>query len=106
VQYAGGISEVQKINFLAETYGRRCIPHFFGSGIALAATLHVCSVINSPYIEYPYHPPYITPEIRDALLEVPIKIDEKGYVEVPEGPGLGIKLKDSWANYLYKDSPM
>ncbi|NOY16484.1 MAG: mandelate racemase/muconate lactonizing enzyme family protein [Gammaproteobacteria bacterium] len=102
VQFAGGISEVRRIAFLAEVYGKRCIPHFFGSGIALAATLHVCSLIDSPYIEYPYHPPYITPESRDAMLQAPIKIDKNGYVDVPEGPGLGIKLKDSWKSYLCK----
>jgi len=102
VQFAGGISEVRRIAFLAEVYGKRCIPHFFGAGIALAATLHACSLINAPYVEYPYHPPYITPEVRDAMLEKPIGIDEKGYVEVPEGPGLGIKLKDSWTDYLSK----
>ncbi|MBW2120988.1 MAG: mandelate racemase/muconate lactonizing enzyme family protein, partial [Deltaproteobacteria bacterium] len=74
VQFAGGISEVRKIAFLAEIYGRRCIPHFFGTGLALAATLHACSLIDSPYVEYPYHPPYITPEIRDAILDDPIRI--------------------------------
>lgn len=100
VQFAGGISEVQRVAFLAEVYGRRCIPHFFGAGIALAATLHACSLINSPYIEYPYHPPYITPEVRDVMLEKPIRIDENGYVEVPQEPGLGIRLKDSWKDYL------
>ena len=102
VQYAGGISEIRKIAFLAEIYGKRCIPHFFGSGIGLAASLHICSLINSPYIEYPYHPPYITPEIRDVMLEEPINIDEKGCVNVPEEPGLGIKLNGSWTNYLRK----
>lgn len=103
VAIAGGISEVRKIAFLAEVYGRRCIPHFsFGSDIAFAATLHVCSVINSPYIEYLHHPPYITHEVRNALSEKPIRMDEKGYVKVPEGPGLGINLKKSWKNYLVK----
>jgi len=102
VQFAGGISEVRKIAFLAEVYGRRCIPHCFSSGITLAATLQVCSLINSLYIEYPYHPPYITPEVRDAMLKRPITIDENGNVKVPEGPGLGIELKESWKKYLYK----
>ena len=41
IQFAGGISEVMKIGFLAEIYGKRCISHFLGTGIALAAMLHV-----------------------------------------------------------------
>jgi L-alanine-DL-glutamate epimerase-like enolase superfamily enzyme len=102
VAFVGGISEVQKIALLAEAYGRRCIPHFFALGIGMAATLHACSVVRSPYVECPHHPPYITDEITNALLEEPIKIDKEGYIHVPEGPGLGVALKESWKNYLVK----
>jgi len=94
VQFAGGISEVRKIAFLAEVYGRTCIPHFWGPGIALAATLQLIGSIDSPYVEYNFHPPAWVPEARDAMLKEPIKIDKEGYVKIPDGPGLGVELDE------------
>lgn len=94
VQAAGGILEVKKIVQLAEAYGRRCILHFMGIGIALAATLQVLGSTNINWIEYPYHPPLWTAEVRDSMLKEPIKIDKDGYVKIPEGPGLGIELDE------------
>ena len=94
VQYAGGILEVKKIALLAEAYGKSCIPHYFGNGIGLAATLQVIGSTNIPYVEYPYHPPAWTVEFRDAVLKEPIRIDKDGYVKIPEKPGLGIELNE------------
>lgn len=94
VQYAGGISELKKIAFLAEVHGRRCIPHFWGPGLALAATLQVIGSIDSPYVEYNFHPPAWVPEVRDAMLKTPIMVDKEGYVKIPDGPGLGVELNE------------
>lgn len=94
IQFAGGISEVRKIAFLSEVYGKKCIPHFWGPGIALAATLQLIGSIDSPYVEYNFHPPAWVPEARDAMLKEPIKIDKEGYVKIPDGPGLGVELDE------------
>ena len=104
VSISGGISELRKIAFIAEIFGRQCVPHFsWGSDVAFAATLHVCSLINSPYIEYMYHPPYITEASRTILSENPIKMDEDGYVEIPQGPGLGVALKENWKDHVVEE---
>jgi len=94
VQVCGGILEVKKIAFLAEIYGKSCIPHFWGPGIALAATLQVTGAIDSPYVEYNYHPPVWTTETRDAMLKESITIDREGYVKIPDKPGLGVDLNE------------
>ncbi|MBA7610779.1 D-galactarolactone cycloisomerase [subsurface metagenome] len=94
VQYAGGISELKKIAFLAEVHGRCCIPHFWGPGLALAATLQVIGSIDSPYVEYNFHPPIWVPEVRDITLKNPITVDKEGYVKIPDGPGLGVELNE------------
>lgn len=94
VQFAGGISEVKKIAELAETYGKKCVPHFNGIGIPLAATLQVLGSTNIPWVEYPYHPPVWTAEVRDSMLKEPINIDKDGYVKIPSGPGLGVELDE------------
>jgi L-alanine-DL-glutamate epimerase-like enolase superfamily enzyme len=64
------------------------------TGYALAATLQVIGMTDIPYLEYPYHPPSWTVEARDCLLEKPITIDEEGYVKVPQGPGIGVEIKE------------
>jgi len=94
VQFCGGLLETRRIALLAERYGKQCIPHCWGCGHALAATLQVLATTGIPYLEYPYHPPSWTVEARDCLLEEPILIDDEGYVEVPQGPGIGVELDE------------
>lgn len=94
VQFAGGLSETRKIALLAKEYGKLCIPHCWGSGIALAATLQVIGSTDIPYVEYTYHPPAWDVKARDSLLKKPIEINEDGYVEIPQEPGLGIELNE------------
>jgi len=89
-----GLSEVRRIALLAELYGRECIPQFNGVGIGMAATLQVIGSTNIPWLEYPYHPPALTPEARDCMLSEPLKIDKNGFIKVPIKPGLGIELDE------------
>jgi D-galactarolactone cycloisomerase len=96
VMHAGGILEVRRIAFLAESYGKLCVPHFWGTGVGLAATLQVIGSTNIPWVEYCYHPPAFDYCSRDAMLTEPIKIDKDGYVEIPKKPGLGVELNDKF----------
>jgi D-galactarolactone cycloisomerase len=99
---AGGFSEWLKILALAESFGVWTIPHVWGSGVALATALHALAAIapcphtanpialqNEPVIEFDcsYNP------LRDELLQEPIRLVDGG-VRVPDGPGLGIQLRD------------
>lgn len=96
----GGISEVQQISALASAYNLRLIPHVWGSGIALAAALQVCSALPlTPYAHVPVPVQNETviefdrtrnPLRDDLLIESFILAD--GYVEVPGGPGLGVEV--------------
>lgn len=56
--------------------------------------MQVSGAIDTPYVEYNYHTPVWTPETRDAMLKEPITIDKKGYVKIPDKPGLGIELNE------------
>jgi len=94
VQHVGGISETKRIAVLAEAYGRVFEPHMWGVGIALAANLQILGCTQSQWLEYCYHPPYWTVDIRDCMLKEPIRIDKDGMVKIPDGPGLGIELNE------------
>lgn len=92
----GGISECKKIADMATAYGVRCIPHCWGTGIAVATALQVLAVMpRTPPGLHPIEPllefdrsehPY-----RMAILKTPI-VPENGWVDVPTGPGLGIEI--------------
>jgi D-galactarolactone cycloisomerase len=92
----GGISECKKVADMAAAFGVRCIPHCWGTGIAVATALQVLAVI-------PNNPPGLTPiepllefdrsehPYRMAILKAPIE-QKDGWVDVPTGPGLGIEV--------------
>lgn len=93
---AGGLSECKKIADMALVHGVRYLPHVWGTGIGLAASLQLLAVL-------PHQPPRLKPlepmlefdrsehPFRQAVLRVPIE-HVAGVVSVPEGPGLGIDI--------------
>jgi D-galactarolactone cycloisomerase len=93
---AGGISEAVKIAAMANAQGVRYVPHVWGTGIAIAAALHVLAVLprNPPCAE-PWEPllefDRTEHPIRQDILRTPIE-HAGGWVSVPEGPGLGIEV--------------
>lgn len=96
VAACGGISELRKIADTAAGFGMRLNPHVWGTGVTLAASLHLLAVIpDNPPGLFP-RPPLLELDrsphpVRDALLEQPIAA-VGGRVRVPEGPGLGIRV--------------
>lgn len=93
---AGGITECKKIAALAQAHSVQCVPHAWGTAIGMAATLHFlaslpecppCLVPIPPLLEYEqtFNP------FRDELAGKPFA-HERGFVDVPTGPGLGIEI--------------
>jgi D-galactarolactone cycloisomerase len=93
VAACGGLSEAKKIADMATAFGLRTNPHVWGTGIALAASLHLLAVIpDNPPGLFPT-PPMLELDrsphpVRDALTP-PIGL-ENGMVAIPEAPGLGV----------------
>jgi D-galactarolactone cycloisomerase len=100
VEHAGGMLEVRNIALMAESHGKWCCPHTFGPGILLAANLQVIGATNSPYAEVPFFPPAITHEMRDRILVETIQVDQDGYVEIPQKPGLGVEVSEEAVEQL------
>lgn len=100
---AGGFTEVKRIEALASAYHVQLITHCWGSGVALAAALQFSATIapsphtafenapeNAPMVEYDknFNP------LRDNLLIETFKVND-GFVQIPDGPGLGIEINMS-----------
>jgi D-galactarolactone cycloisomerase len=96
VAACGGISELKKIADMASAFGMRVNPHVWGTGVTLAASLHLLAVLpDNPPGLFP-RPPLLELDrsphpVRDALLQQPIEAKD-GRVRVPDGPGLGITV--------------
>ncbi len=93
---AGGISECKKIADMAAAFGVRYVPHVWGTGIALAASLQLLAVLpNEPLCRHPREPllefDRTEHPIRDAVLTEPLR-PRRGWIEIPTGPGLGVEI--------------
>ena len=88
VTSAGGVTSARRAADLAAANGLRCVPHVFGTPIALAASLHVLATLpGDPMLEFDRTPN----PIRRRLTAEPIT-NEGNAVPVPDGPGLGIEV--------------
>lgn len=91
--FSGGILETLKIAAIAEAYGVQCIPHIWGTPHSVAANLQIAATIpNCAWMECPHDPPGFPLEVRDMLLNNPMGPDARGYVAVPQRPGLGVEI--------------
>ncbi|CAM0557452.1 D-galactarolactone cycloisomerase [Vreelandella titanicae] len=94
---AGGFTECRKIAALAQAWHVPLIPHVWGTGIGLAAAVQFIATLppqplslnpDEPILEYDQsaHP------FRQELISGEFALNARGYVEVPDKPGLGIEI--------------
>ena len=85
-----GITDASRVADIAEDHGVRVVNHFYTNSIGLAACLHWLASRQSAFIlEYCVEETPIRQDLTRQKLPV---VD--GYIEVPEGPGLGIDLNE------------
>ena len=93
---AGGFTACRHIAALAQSHGVQVNPHLWGSGIAQAASLQLIAALpvthhgvfpTEPILEYDTssHP------FRHELIS-PAVVQQGGWVDVPQKPGLGIEV--------------
>jgi L-alanine-DL-glutamate epimerase-like enolase superfamily enzyme len=88
-----GITELRKVYTLAEAYGKQVVPHHGGRGLGTIAHLHlVAAWENAPYIELLHEPPIGHYRHGFSILANPPVVDGEGYIQMPQGPGLGFDL--------------
>ncbi len=86
-----GLSEVRRITDLCQLWNIMVVPHGFSSAVNVAANLQwICSVPNAFIMEFRKTP---SPLIS-KLIKKPFQA-ERGFITIPDGPGLGIELDES-----------
>jgi L-alanine-DL-glutamate epimerase-like enolase superfamily enzyme len=94
---SAGLSGLRKIAAYAELRGKPFAPHHGGSGIGVAAHLHLSATCrNSPWVELLQEPPFLPVERFQGTITRPLVPDAEGDVHLPDGPGLGIELNTAW----------
>lgn len=96
---AGGLTEVKKIGAMAEAFGVEVMPHSWGTGIAVAAALHLLSNMDVAPGRMRAAEPMLELDrtenpLRDELV-VPGYAVEGGRVTVPSLPGLGVGVDEA-----------
>ncbi|MFC7197934.1 galactonate dehydratase [Halospeciosus flavus] len=96
LSHAGGITEVKKIASMAEAYDVAMAPHCPLGPIALASCIQVdaCSpnaLIQEQSLDIHYNE---TSDVLDYLDDPSVFDYEAGYVDLPDGPGLGIEIDE------------
>ena len=108
IMHCGGITEMARICSMANAYGIQVNPHVWGgSPIMIAATLHLTATLPpcptardpQPYAQEPVMEFDRTPSaIRQQVYSEPFD-QRDSYIQVPEGPGLGIEVDE----YVVRD---
>ncbi len=96
LSHAGGITEVTKIASMAEAHDVAMAPHCPLGPIALASCIQVdaCSpnaLIQEQSLDIHYNE---TSDVLDYLTDPSVFEYRGGYVDIPEGPGLGIEVDE------------
>jgi L-alanine-DL-glutamate epimerase-like enolase superfamily enzyme len=88
ISRCGGLTEAKKIATLTADRNILCVPHAFKTGILVAASIQLIAAIpHAPFLEFSV----TESAIRKELLTTPF-VQRDGFVDVPQGPGLGIEL--------------
>jgi len=93
---SGGFTECKKIAAMAQAWNTSVVPHVWGSGVGLAASLQLIATLpptplslnpEEPMLEYDTssHP------FREDLIYGAISMRD-GMVAVPQGPGIGVEV--------------
>jgi L-alanine-DL-glutamate epimerase-like enolase superfamily enzyme len=100
---AGGILETKKIGDYAEEHGVAMAMHFAGSPISFMANVH-CAAATQNFVALEHHSIDV-PWWEDLVTGIEKPIVKRGFVNVPNAPGLGIELNEPVVReHLIKES--
>ncbi len=89
---AGGILETKKIGDMAQGYGVAMAMHFAGTPVSMMANVH-CAAATENVLVLEFHSADV-PWWESLVDGIEKPIINKGFVKVPEKPGLGITLNE------------
>lgn len=93
VAMATGFTLGRRVERAARERGVHWVPHTWDLGPGVAAGLQMaCAMEECPRLEFPWDP-WWTPEDRDVLMRETLRPVD-GHLELPDRPGLGVRLDE------------
>ena len=93
-----GIGGLKDLAVQVVDAGKIFTPHTWGNGIGVLANAHLTAgtvgTEGAHFLEYPLDGPEWSLERRDYPLLEPVRVDEGGYINLSDAPGLGIELNE------------
>jgi L-alanine-DL-glutamate epimerase-like enolase superfamily enzyme len=89
---SGGILETKKIGDMAQGYGVAMAMHFAGTPVSSMANVH-CAAATENFLVLENHS-VDTPWWSDLVTGMDRPLVQKGFINVPDKPGLGIDLNE------------
>lgn len=104
LSHAGGISEVKKIAVMAEAFDVAVAPHCPLGPISLASAIQVDACTPNVFIQEQSLGIHYNQgsDLLDYLLDKEVFVYNDGFVVIPEGPGLGIKVDEEKVRAMAK----
>lgn len=96
---SGGILETKKIGDYAEEKGIPMFMHFAGTPISLMANIHTAAATQN-FVAFEGR---FGQGFEDLVTGIPKPIVDKGFITVPEAPGLGVDLDEDVLKSRLKD---
>lgn len=102
LSHAGGITECKKIIAMAEAYDVAVAPHCPLGPIALAACLQVDATAHNAFIQEQSLGIHYNKgnDLLDYVTEPSVFAYKDGYVQIPQGPGLGITINEEYVRKM------
>ncbi len=97
----GGLTEMLRIANLANAFEFSLAPHSWGSALLWAANLQLAAAVPNCLI-FEFGQAYNL--LLTDLVTTPVRVEKDGYVEIPQGPGLGVEI-DPDAEKRYPFNP-
>jgi L-alanine-DL-glutamate epimerase-like enolase superfamily enzyme len=104
LQKVGGVSVGAQIAQFADSQTIPIAPHNISSPVGTLASAHFCAA-TANFLVLEFHASDV-PFWNDLVEGIPKPIIQNGYIRVPDGPGLGVKLNEEVARkYARKGEP-
>jgi galactonate dehydratase len=104
LSHAGGITECKKIASMAEAYDVALAPHCPLGPIALAACLQVDATAHNAFIQEQSLGIHYNKgnDLLDYLVDPGVFQFQDGFVNIPQGPGLGVEINEQYVRTMAK----
>jgi L-alanine-DL-glutamate epimerase-like enolase superfamily enzyme len=101
---SGGILETKKMADAIQEYGVPMAMHFAGTPVSAMANVH-CAAATENFLVMEFHSADV-PWWEDMVTGIPKPIVDKGFINVPNAPGLGVTLNDEVVKkHLHPEQP-